>query len=152
MICMMNQTEPHWRLFAAISGIYIQSRRIIEKHLKTIGMTFPQFGALFNLLEQDNITQIQLAKNLQTDANTTMVLCNSMERKKWITRKKDPSDKRVNRILITDQGKQAFTKIYPHVLDEYKIFIDAISEKDISLIMPILTKLNSRISARYLEI
>lgn len=147
----MNQTEPHWKLFATISGIYIQSRRITEKHLKTIGMTFPQFGALFNLLDQDNITQIQLSINLQTDANTTMVLCNSMEQKQWIARKKDPSDKRVNRILITEQGKQAFTKIYPHVLDEYKVFLDAISEKDISIIMPTLTKLNRRISTRYKE-
>ena len=148
----MNQTESHWQLFAVISGIYIKSRRITENHLKPYGMTFPQFGALFNLTEQDNITQSKLSEKLLADQNTTMVLCNSMERKKWINRKRDPADKRVNKIVLTEEGRQVFQEAYPKVLKEYKIFTEAISEDQISSILPILYNLYSIIEARYVEV
>ena len=145
----MNQTESHWKLFAVISGIYIKSRRITENHIKPYGITWPQFGALFNLVEHDNITQIQLSEKLLADANTTMVLCNSMERKKWITRNRDPSDKRVNKIVVTEEGRKVFQQAYLLVLEEYKIFTDAISEKEINEVLPILSQLYAIIAERH---
>ena len=148
----MSQKEPHWKLFAVISGIYIKTRRITEEHLKPYAMTWPQFGALFNLIEQDNITQAQLSEKLLADQNTTMVLCNSMERKKWITRNRDPSDKRVNKIVLTEEGRQVFQEAYPKILQEYKIFTKAISEDQISTILPILAQLYTIIEDRYVEV
>ena len=148
----MNQTESHWKLFAVISGIYVKSRRITEDHLKPYEMTWPQFGALFNLIEEDNITQVQLSEKLLADQNTTMVLCNSMEQKKWITRNRDPLDKRVNKIVLTEKGRQVFQKAYPKVLEEYMIFTEAISEDQISSILPILTQLYTVIEKRYEEV
>jgi len=148
----MNQTESHWKLFAVISGIYVKSRRITEDHLKPYEMTWPQFGALFNLIEEDNITQVQLSEKLLADQNTTMVLCNSMERKKWITRNRDPLDKRVNKIVLTEKGRQVFQKAYPKVLEEYMIFTEAISKDQISSILPILIQLYTVIEKRYEEV
>jgi len=149
---MMSQTESHWKLFAVISGIYVKSRRITEEHLKPYKMTWPQFGALLNLIEKDNITQTQLSEKLLADQNTTMVLCNSMERKKWITRNRDLTDKRVNKIVLTDKGRQVFQEAYPKVLQEYKIFTEAISADQISTILPILAQLYSIIEKRYVEV
>lgn len=151
LVVMMNQTEPHWQLFAALSGIYVKSRRITESHLKPYGMTWPQFGALSSLMEQDNITQAQLSERLLADPNTTMVLCNSMERKKWVTRNRDPSDKRVNRIVLTEEGRQVFQRAYPLILEEYKIFVNSISEEEISIVLPILSQLYAVIDERYVE-
>lgn len=148
----MNQKESYWKLFAVISGIYIKSRRITENHIKPYGMTWPQFGALYNLVKQDNITQIQLSEKLLTDANTTMVLCNSMERKKWITRNRDPADKRVNKIVVTVEGRNVFQQVYPLVLEEYRIFTDAISEKEIKTVLPILSQLYTIIEKRHEEV
>ena len=34
LVKMMNQDEPHWKLFATISGIYLKSRRIAEEYMK----------------------------------------------------------------------------------------------------------------------
>jgi DNA-binding MarR family transcriptional regulator len=59
-------------------------------------------------MEQDNVTQAELSEKLLADQNTTMVLCNSLERKKWIKRTRDPSDKRVNRIVLTIEGRETF--------------------------------------------
>ena len=75
-----------------------------------------------------------------------------MERKKWITRNRDPLDKRVNKIVLTEKGRQVFQKAYPKVLEEYMIFTEAISEDQISSILPILTQLYTVIEKRYEEV
>ena len=149
---MMNQGEQHWQLFATISGIYIKSRRIAEEQLKPLKVTWPQFGALFNLNQEDNITQTQLAERMEADVNTTMVLCNSLERKGWITRNRDPSDKRVNLLSITTEGRAIFQIALPLILQDYTVFTEAISTENIQLIMPILRDLYSKVNERYLEV
>jgi DNA-binding MarR family transcriptional regulator len=102
---MMTPDEPHWELFRLISGIYIKSRRLAEESLKPLGMTWPQFGALAQLMRGDGITQRELSERLEADATTTMVLCDSLEKKGWLNREKDPSDRRVNRLVLTDEGR-----------------------------------------------
>ena len=148
----MNQTEPPWQLFAVVSGIYIKSRQIVEEQLKPLNVTWPQLGALFNLAQEDNITQAKLAERLEADPNTTMVLCNSLERKGWVTRNKDPSDKRVNRISLTEEGKMVFQQAYPLVLEDYSIFTKSITMEEIGQILPILSKLYARVDERYREV
>ena len=53
---MMTPEDPHWKLFALASGIYLKSRRLAEESLKTLNMTWPQFGDLLNLNIGDGIT------------------------------------------------------------------------------------------------
>ena len=146
MINMMDESEAHWKLFAVISGIYIKSRRIAEESLKPLNVTWPQFGALFQLTQRDNITQTELAERLETDTTTVMVLCNSMEKKGWIEREKDPSDKRVNRLILTGEGKRVHNDAYPLMLAGYASFTQAISEDELTAILPILSNLYSKIS------
>jgi MarR family 2-MHQ and catechol resistance regulon transcriptional repressor len=75
-----------------------------------------------------------------------------MERKKWVTRNRDPSDKRVNRITLTEEGRQVFQKAYPLILEEYKIFTNAISEEEISIVLPVLQRLYAVIDERHREV
>jgi DNA-binding MarR family transcriptional regulator len=149
MIDMMDESETHWKLFAAISGIYIKSRRIAEESLRPINVTWPQFGALHQLAQRDNITQTELADRLETDTTTVMVLCNSMEKKGWIRRTKDPADKRVNRLILTGEGRRVYSDAYPLMLEGYTSFTQAITEDELATIMPILSELYSKISEIY---
>lgn len=146
---MMAPDEPHWKLFHLISGIYVKSRRTAEKWLKPLNMTWPQFGALLNLAQEDWITQRELAERLEVDTTTTMVLCDSLERKGWIDRVKDASDRRVNRLVLTEEGRSAFTAAYPLMLSGYRLYTDAISPAKIDVVLPILGELYDHIDARY---
>ena len=152
MVVAINQSGPHWKLFATISGIYIKSRRIAESYIKPYNVTWPQFGALLQLNQMDNITQTELATRLEGDANTTMVLCNSLEKKGWITREKDPNDKRVNKLLLTDQGRKVFHEVLPLMQRGYTIFAESIPEPKLSLVLPILEELYESINQKYSEV
>ncbi len=146
---MMTPDEAHWRLFRLISGIYIKSRRLAEESLKPLDVTWPQFGALAQLVRGDRITQRELAERLEADATTTMVLCDSLERKGWLNRVKDPSDRRVNRLVLTDEGRKIFAEAYPIMLSGYQLFTGAISPEKIEVVMPVLDELYGHISEHY---
>ncbi len=149
MIEMMDESEAHWRLFAAISGIYVKSRRIAEESLRPLSITWPQFGALFQLARRDDVSQTELAERLETDATTVMVLCNSMERKGWIRREKDPTDKRVNRLVLTGEGRRVYGEAYPLMLAGYTRFTQAIAVDELATVLPILSSLYSKITEIY---
>lgn len=145
----MTPDEPHWKLFHLISGIYIKSRRLAEESLRPLDVTWSQFGALAQLAREDRITQRELADRLEADATTTMVLCDSLERKGWVKRVKDPSDRRVNRLVLTDEGREVFAEAYPVMLSGYQLFTGAISPEKIEVVTPVLGELYGHISEHY---
>ena len=146
---MMAPEEPHWELFRLVSGIYMKSRRLAEESLKPRGVTWPQFGALAQLMRGDGITQRELSERLEADATTTMVLCDSLERKGWLNRVKDPSDRRVNRLKLTDAGRAVFGESYPLMMSGYQLFTGGISPEKIDTVLPILGELYEYIGEHY---
>jgi DNA-binding MarR family transcriptional regulator len=145
----MKPDEPHWKLYALISGIHQKSRRLSEESLKTLRITFPQFGALLRLSFQDNITQKELSEIMDTDTTTIMVICDSLERKGFLQRMKDPSDRRVNRLVLTEDGKNVVSKAYPLMMGRYEFFVNSISKKELEAITPVLKKLHTAIKNQY---
>lgn len=147
----MKHEEPHWKLYALISGIYQKSRRLSEETLKTLQITFPQFGVLLRLSFQDNITQKELSDIMDTDTTTIMVICDSLQKKGFLKRMKDPSDRRVNRLILTEEGKNLVSKAYPLMMKRYKFFVNSISQKELETITPILEKLYAAIKKQHQE-
>ncbi len=145
----MKPEEPHWKLYALISGIYQKSRRLSEESLKTLRITFPQFGVLLRLSFQDNITQKELSDIMDTDTTTIMVICDSLQKKGFLKRMKDPSDRRVNRLILTEKGKNVVSKAYPLMMKRYAFFANSISRKELETITPILEKLYSAIKEQH---
>jgi DNA-binding MarR family transcriptional regulator len=145
----MKPEEPHWKLYALISGIYQKSRRLSEKTLKPLGITFPQFGALLRLSFQYNITQKELSEIMDTDTTTIMVICDSLEKKELLKRMKDPSDRRVNRLVLTGKGKNIVSKAYPLMMKRYEFFVESISKEELETITLVLEKLYLAIKNQY---
>jgi DNA-binding MarR family transcriptional regulator len=147
----MKPEEPHWKLYALISGIFQKSRRLSEKTLKPIRITFPQFGALLRLSFRDNITQKELSEIMDTDTTTIMVICDSLEKKRFLKRMKDPSDRRVNRLVLTEEGKNVIAKAYPLMVKRYEFFVNSITKKELTEITPVLEKLYRSIKSQHAE-
>ncbi len=145
----MKPEEPYWKLYALISGIYQKSRRLSEESLKALRITFPQFGVLLRLSFQDNITQKELSDIMDTDTTTIMVICDSLEKKGFLKRMKDPSDRRVNRLVLTERGKNVVPKAYPLMMRRYEFFVNSISKKELETITPILEKLYGAIKKQH---
>jgi len=145
----MQPDEPHWNLYAVISGIYQKSRRLSEESLKAFRLTFPQFGVLLRLSFRDNVTQKELSDIMDTDTTTIMVICDSLQKKGFLERMKDPSDRRVNRLILTEKGRNVVSKAYPLMMKRYEFFVNSISQKELETITPILEKLYAAIKKQH---
>ena len=146
---MMTNQQPTWKIFALCSGIYLKTRRISEKALLPLNLTWPQFGALITLSQGDNITQKELANRLDSDTTTIMVLCDSLQKKGYLNRIKDPKDRRVNKIVLTNKGKLVFSKAYPLIQEKYNLIANQVSPEQILGALPVLEKIYKIISLHY---
>lgn len=95
--------------------------------LQAIDLSKEQMIALKKLHDQDGIPQNELAfLTLRNKSSLTRLLV-KMEKKNYIIRKQDKTDKRVNKVYLTDLGRAIFKKTRPLI----KEVIDTM-EKNIS--------------------
>jgi len=73
--------------------------------IKPLGLTIGTFPALLELWETDGLTQKQLVERLDIEQATMANTLARMERDGLITRKKDVSDGRVQRVWLTDRAR-----------------------------------------------
>jgi DNA-binding MarR family transcriptional regulator len=137
--------EPYFRLIQLIAGIHIQTRRFTEQRIKALKMTYPQLGALMALVRKDDITQRELAELLESDTTTAMVLCDSLERKGWLKRKPDKADRRVNRLILTEAGRNIYTQAMALIQAGYEYAFSKIPPDKLNQVLPVLEELYQQI-------
>lgn len=85
----------------------------VNRHLAAAGLTISQFGVLEALWHLGPLPQGALARKiLKSPANLTTVLDN-LERRELILRRRDPADRRVVRVELSDQGEARIAPLFP---------------------------------------
>ena len=83
-------------------------RRGIEVALAKFGLTHPQFVLLASLgwltKNQDNVSQVELAKHCRTDITMTSQVLRTLERKGYIERLQKKDDQRAKFSSLTECG------------------------------------------------
>jgi DNA-binding MarR family transcriptional regulator len=79
--------------------------RGLSARIKPLGLTTGTFPALLELWENDGLTQKHLVDRLDIEQATMANTLARMERDGLISRRKDDSDGRVQRIWLTDRAK-----------------------------------------------
>ena len=83
-------------------------QREIKKCLKPFDLTHTQFVVLANtqwlLLQQDNVTQIDIAKHAGIDIMMTSNVIRALENKGFLSRKAHPKDTRAKVVNISKKG------------------------------------------------
>ncbi|HMB41765.1 MAG TPA: MarR family transcriptional regulator [Balneolaceae bacterium] len=92
----------------------------LNKHLAEVDLTISQFGTLEALYHLGPLNQRAIAeKLLKSGGNITMVIDN-LEKSGYVTRKKDPQDRRAVLIHLTEKGDEFINEFFPKHLDKIK--------------------------------
>ncbi len=109
-------TEDEVRVLDAYIKLTRAAESVMERtnrHLNACDLTVSQFGVLEALYHLGILTQVELAhKLLKSTANVTTVLQN-LEKRKLISRERDPKDQRYVRVSITGSGRALIERILP---------------------------------------
>jgi MarR family transcriptional regulator for hemolysin len=85
------------------------SRRVrtaFNQQVTAHGLTYPRARALFRLAKKQNMTQTELACELELEQATLVRLLDRMEENGLIERRPDPSDRRAKLIALTEHGEE----------------------------------------------
>lgn len=94
-----------------LRAAYLSMHRQTNSHLAPFKMTADQFVLLALLIEQDGITQQELARRASSDPNTIRAMLVLLENRGLVKRRRHPTDGRALRITITRKGRQAYAKL-----------------------------------------
>lgn len=89
-------------------ALYSASRAVIRAYgplLEPLGLTYPQYLVMLVLWEEDGISVKQLGDRLALDSATLTPLLKRLAERDIVERKRDESDERVVRIVLTSNGK-----------------------------------------------
>ncbi len=80
-------------------------RQLTAQELQKLGLHLGQEQTLFQLWEEDGLTQSQLADAACVDISTITRMVERMESAGLLQRRPDPKDARISRVYLTERGR-----------------------------------------------
>tara|TARA_B100001939_G_scaffold281360_1_gene250217 strand:- start:257 stop:739 length:483 start_codon:yes stop_codon:yes gene_type:complete len=114
-------------LMNRIMGRYNASLR---DEMAALGLTTPQMRALAVLSVIDGILIRELAVYAVVEQSTLSRALDSLAREELIRRETDSTDSRATRVYLTDGGRAAYEKLWPHMAASYAQMFNGISNEE----------------------
>ena len=106
---------------------------------------------LVKLFEQDGRPQNDLALVTSRDKTSLTRLLKTMESRALIRRKQCEHDKRVNRVFITEIGRQVLSEAEPILLKLINQSVNDISDSEIEMAQILIKKIYANLNIQYEE-
>lgn len=117
-------------------------RRAMQRTLKrnNAGITFEMLQVLSSLWHEQGITQQVLAERTAKDKACLTNLMNNLEKKGYVQREEDPTDRRSKLVFLTNEGEEFRNQIRP-ILDQ--VYVNAEQTIGLEGIKVMMSELNS---------
>ncbi|WGX76227.1 MarR family transcriptional regulator [Paraclostridium bifermentans] len=112
-----------------------------------INITFEQFTILTMLWDNENLCQYNLAQLTNRDQASTSRLINTLIKNELIIRQCCPSDKRINRIKLTEKGELLKESVESIARECFEEAVNGISKEEIEQGMKFLTKISENLNS-----
>lgn len=141
----MNKNEPSRDLFLNILSTRMTFRQAIQRVLKRnkIEITFEMLQVTHCLWITEGVSQQYLAEKTVKDKACLTNLINNLEKKNWVLRREDLSDKRNRLVFLTDEGKALCRQIRPLLDGLYAQITRQMTESQVQSTIDSLTKLSN---------
>ena len=108
-------------------------------------VTPDQWVVLYRLLENEGLTQAGLGERTVKDKTTITRILDRLEARELLTRRRDPDDRRAQRLYLTEAGRALAQALVPIVQafadDAYADF----TENDKAVLRDLLTRIEGRL-------
>ncbi|MHA7056326.1 MarR family winged helix-turn-helix transcriptional regulator [Aquimarina sp. M1] len=131
-----------------IGKIHYDFGFLVQKAFSENGLDLSkeQWSVLKRLRVKDGQPQNDLAFITHRDKTSMTRLVNTMESKNLVVRKSDKNDRRVNRIFLTDYGKEVIEKVTPIMYDLIPAVQESLSDEEIENLIGTLKKIKAKIA------
>jgi DNA-binding MarR family transcriptional regulator len=88
-----------------ISDVARMMRSAFDRRVRRIGLTRSQWLVLSLLYRRPGLSQSELAEMLEVERATAGRMIDRLELKSWVTRRPDPTDRRIKRLHLTAEAE-----------------------------------------------
>lgn len=140
----MTNNEAAHELMLQILKTRMNFRQTIQRVLKSnsIDMTFEMLQVMHRLWKEPGVSQQYLALQTAKDKSCLTYLINNLEKKGWVERQEDPSDRRNRLIHLTPEGEALSLRVRPLLNEIYHQVGIGMTPKQIESFMKLLNKLD----------
>ena len=128
--------------------IHLKWIRYLQRLFLPFGINMKQFFTLLQLTKRDFLHPAEIAEMLFCDRPTATVIIKNMEKRGWITREKDPENRKRIRVVITPEGLEKFQSIPKSIYKVGHTSFDPIacfSEEEKTELGELLARLNTHL-------
>lgn len=109
-----------------------QLRKIIDDALEGNGLSRNQWRLLAYVLRQERLTQTELARYLEVERASAGLAIDALETKGLVVREQHPDDRRVWRIVSTNNAKALLHELRDTVNEVYAQLFEGFSEGELA--------------------
>ncbi len=129
------------------NNIIRSSRKMVNEGLSSLDLSSSEGNILLHLFTQkDEVRQEDIVEELDISKPAVSRAIKSLEKKGYIRRNKDSSDRRASRILLTEKAKEIKPKV-EHVYNEvYSIAAQGVSGEEITFFINLFSRVSDNFS------
>jgi len=126
--------------FLQVSTVY---RTLLEKEMNKFDLHYSQISVLYLLWQNNGLSQIEIAKQLQLSQPTINKMIKSLTKNEFVFCSKCSNDGRIMRVFLTDKGMNIKNIVIDSASNLQKKFFSVLSETEQLILQQILKKMQS---------
>ena len=113
--------------------------KALESELREkVGVTVGQWKVMVMLINQDGLTQKEIAERLELEGPTIIPIIDKMEKDDLVVRKVDPSDRRNNKIYRTEKANELWNEMLKCATKVRQVSLKDIPEVNVDITKKVL--------------
>lgn len=143
----MARHSENEQLFDEMSAFNRKLRAFFDAVVRERGLTLARARTLFALARRGQLTQKELADELEIETPTLVRVLDGMEKQRLIERRPDETDRRAKQIFMTEEGRATFSEVDALAKGLRADIADDISSEEIVQALGVVRRLNANLQA-----
>lgn len=137
--------QPQNSIGYLLRDTYRAFSKVLQSRISAHGVTIGQWYFLRVLWEEDGLTQRELSQRVGMMEPTTVTALNGMEKRGYVKRVRNVTDRRKVNIFLTDKGRALRARLLPHAADVNRIAAKSVTSQDIERIRSVLNTMKDNL-------
>jgi len=141
----MPNSDPEFELWSEIRDIYRTALKRLNARLAVENITFPQYSVLLALGRSGPMKMSTLGENMLVAPANVTGLIDRIEAKGYVRRRRDPVDRRLWVIELTDEGAMVYKNISSRFRQYARGLGSSLSREELGATIASLDKVKARV-------
>ena len=128
------------RAFWLLGRASLGAQRLTQERLAQAGMRRGYYGVLATLAEFGPAAQAEIGRRLGIDRSDMVAILNELQDEGYVSRERDPSDRRRNSVVLTEAGQAALERFDRAIDDAEEAFLASFSPAERKMLAALLER------------